>query len=193
MKKILLLSPHPDDIELSMGGNLFKLAKNYITHVYLFNNCDIKDEFKQSMNLLNSDYYIDRSCKLRYFYKDRQLILNRLFNLKVQFQPDIVFCPSLDDTHQDHKVIAEEAYRAFKNTTLISYIHPQNCRDIRPNYFVELSESEINKKIELLSVYKSQQHRNYFSKEAITGTAAFYGAMTGRKYCEAFEALRMFE
>jgi len=196
--KILLLCPHPDDIEFSMGGYLLKLRRNRKNKIAiaLFSHCDILDEFNKSLEFLRLDPTIKHGGELaevRKFHKIRQDILDSMILLRDKLKPDIVFCPSMEDTHQDHQVIAQEAFRAFKFTTLIGYIQPHNLTEIRPNFFVELTEDELQAKIDLISIYKSQAHRNYSRPEAIKGTAAFYGAMTGRKYCEAFEIIRKFE
>jgi N-acetylglucosamine malate deacetylase 1 len=193
--KILLLSPHPDDIEFSIGGYLLKLLNdenNEIT-LWLFSDCDIILEWYQVIEKLKIKYRVEKNISVRKFHKKRQYILDSMINMSVNLKPDIVFCPSMEDNHQDHQVIAQEAFRAFKFTTLIGYIQPHNLTEIRPNYFVELTEEELQAKVDLISIYKSQTHRNYSRPEAIKGTAAFYGAMTGRKYCEAFEIIRKFE
>jgi LmbE family N-acetylglucosaminyl deacetylase len=190
---VLLLSPHPDDIELTMGATALRLAKQHELYIYCFCTCGIVEEFQTSIGLINAKWYdLDYSILLRNFNKKRQKILDIILNLKAQIQPDLVFMPNLSDCHQDHKVVAEEAYRAFKHTDLISYIHPQNITEIRPNYFIEFSESEINEKIKLLSVYESQKERNYMKLESVKGTALFYGTMSGRRFCEAFEIIRKF-
>lgn len=197
--KILLLSPHPDDIEFSMGGYLLKLRKDENNELafMLFSHCGILDEFNKSLRVLQynqaTQYNGIELAEVRNFNKSRQEILDMMIKVRDQFKPDIVFCPSMEDNHQDHQVIAQEAFRAFKFTTLIGYIQPHNLTEIRPNFFVELSEQELQAKVDLISIYKSQAHRNYSRPEAIRGTAAFYGAMTGRKYCEAFEIIRKFE
>lgn len=194
MRNILLLSPHPDDIELAMGATVLKLARQYRLFIYCFNTCGIIEEFNDSMAIINpNEFRVDYNLMLRKFNKERQYILGMLLNIKVDFNPDVVFMPNLSDCHQDHRVIAEEAYRAFKYCDLISYIHPQNCTEIKPNYFIEITEQELNDKIKLLSVYKSQSERNYMNPESVKGVALFYGIMSNKRYAEAFEIIRKFE
>jgi LmbE family N-acetylglucosaminyl deacetylase len=194
MKKILLLSPHPDDIELSMGGYLLRMAndKDCEVHVMLFSDCDIENEFNDSMKIVNPNtiHKPPKLFKVRKFWKRRGDILDSLIFVQRSLKPDIVFCPAPGDTHQDHKVIFEEAFRAFKHTTLIGYIMPHNMTEIRPNYFVELSGEDVVKKLGLIENYESQLERYYI--DSIAEVVVFYGRMTNKKYCEAFEIIRMF-
>jgi hypothetical protein len=62
--------------------------------------------------------------------------------------------------------------------------------EIRPNYFVELTEKEINAKNDLILEYVSQSGRYYFNSDF--NSVRFYGRITNKEYCEPFEIIRMF-
>ena len=51
----------------------------------------------------------------------------------MNFNPFIIFTTSMNDIHQDHKVIYEESIRAFKFENLLSYEIPWNTKNFKPN------------------------------------------------------------
>ena len=82
--------------------------------------------------------------------------------------------------------------RAFKNTTsILAYELPWNHFNFNSQYFVRLNEEIIQKKISLLSNYKTQLelNRRYFSDESIKGLARVRGIQSNSNYAEAFELI----
>ena len=106
------------------------------------------------------------------------------------YDPDIVFLPSINDTHQDHQTIAQEGFRAFKRITMLGYEVPWNNLDFRTSCFLGLSEVDLNKKIHAVGMYESQKHRGYASAEFIRSLALTRGVQIGRPYTETFEVVR---
>src|SRR5690606_30885039 len=75
--------------------------------------------------------------EVRRFPENRQAILDDMIRLNKEYHPDIVLLPSIHDTHQDHAVIANEGFRAFKRTTMLGYEVPWNNLDFRTSGFVQ--------------------------------------------------------
>jgi LmbE family N-acetylglucosaminyl deacetylase len=63
--------------------------------------------------------------------------------------------------------------------------------ELLPNYFVEISEQHLEKKIQALACYKSQSHRAYMDPEFIRSQAIYNGIKCGKKYAEAFRIEKM--
>jgi len=82
---------------------------------------------------------------VRTFPEHRQDILEALVALWEEWQPDVVFQPSLHDVHQDHKTIAEEGLRAFKRTTILGYEIPWNNFDFSYQWYVALEKRHIER------------------------------------------------
>lgn len=102
----------------------------------------------------------------------------------------MVYAPSLYDTHQDHKMIADEARRAFKNVTIYGYEMPWNNFTFDNQYFNVLDAECIEAKFQSVSSYKSQRQRSYADREFIYGQAKYHGVQIGREYAEVFEVVR---
>ena len=133
--KILLLSPHTDDGELGCGGTVAKLIEQGKEVFYVaFSACEqsvlpqfpkdiLITEVKAATSTLgiSEDHLILKRFDVRTFNYHRQEILDILIQLREEIKPDTVLIPSLNDIHQDHKTIAEEALRAFKFINVLSY------------------------------------------------------------------------
>lgn len=203
---ILVLSPHTDDCELGCGGSLTKwLAEGHNIRVVVFSLCEESipeefdtfatlNEFDDSMGKLGIDDFKYNSFTVREFPSSRQEILEQLIRYKKDFNPDLVVGTSLNDIHQDHKTIAEEMRRAFR-CSIISYELPYTSLNFNPTYYVPLERKHLDKKIELLSSYKSQiaKGKGYIDPEFNYGLAKVRGAQIDKEYAEAFEVIRYVE
>jgi LmbE family N-acetylglucosaminyl deacetylase len=207
MNKILILSPHTDDAELGCGGTIIRLIEQGSNILWLvfstaeeslpagFASDTLENEFKSVVQKLslNSDNYRIYKYKVRHLHEKRQEILEQLVGVRNSFGPDMVIGPSLNDFHQDHAVVANEMVRAFKTTSsIICYELPWNYVNFQTQFFVKLSEEQIERKVDLLKSYRTQlaKHRFYFSADVIKGLAAVRGSQVDHKYAEAFEVIR---
>ena len=205
-KKVLVLAPHTDDGELGCGGLIAKLIDYGIDVYYVaFSTAEAsvpvgfpKDILKTEVRNATLQLGIPESNLLIYNYEVRKLnykrqeILERLIELRTQNSFDLVLIPSLNDIHQDHKTIAEEGIRAFKNTSILGYELIWNNLSFNTQCFVQLEEKHINKKINALKEYTSQSKRDYMSDEFIYSLAKARGVQVGYQLAEAFEVVRLF-
>lgn len=204
-KLILVLAPHTDDGEFGCGGTLARLIEEGNEIVYVafsaaeqsvlpqFPKDILRTEVQDAAKVLGikPEHCIVHKFAVRRFNEVRQDILELMVEINGQFQPDIVFLPSLHDTHQDHQVIAQEGFRAFKKTTLMGYEIPWNNLDFRTSCFFALELPHVDQKIRALACYKSQTHRAYAQEEYIRSLMMTRGIQIGKSYAEAFEVIRL--
>jgi LmbE family N-acetylglucosaminyl deacetylase len=203
-KTVMVLAPHTDDGELGSGGCITRLIESGATVYYLafstaqksvpsnFPSNILKTEVLNATeklgiskgNVILYDYEVRR---LNYF---RQEILENLIDIRQNISPDLVLVPSLKDIHQDHSTVAQEALRAFKQTTILGYELIWNNLSFNTNVFVKLNHHHIQKKCDSLKEYKSQSHREYMSEEFIFSLAKARGVQIGSTYAESFEVIR---
>lgn len=203
-KKILVLAPHTDDGELGCGGTIarlieegcrvkcvaFSIAEDSVP--LGFEKDALVMEYSlamQTLGLAEEDIHFHR-YQVRHFPEFRQQILQTLIDLRSDYHPDVIFVPSLHDIHQDHQVIANEGLRAFKKNSILGYEMPWNNIVFETRCFVELQEHHLQKKIDALRHYKTQQHRSYLSEEFIRGLAKTRGTQFESNFAEAFEVVR---
>ena len=200
-RRILVLAPHTDDGELGCGGSIthFCAAGSEVFYA-AFCLCakslpaglpenTLAAECKEATGILgiNPDNLILFDYEVRELPASRQKILEELLQLNKQIQPDLVFLPAASDVHQDHQVIHQEGMRAFKNITFAGYELPWNNYSFKTNFFMQLTQEEIDKKIEALKAYRSQQHRNYMQPEFTRSLATVRGVQANAAFAEAFE------
>ncbi len=204
-KRILVLAPHTDDGELGCGGTIAKFCNEGKEVFYAaFCLCSkslpanlppdtLETECKNATSVLGipSSNLILFNYEVRELPASRQKILEELLQLSKQINPDLVLLPAASDVHQDHQVIHQEGMRAFKNTSFAGYELPWNNYSFHTNFFMKLSEEEVEKKIEALKAYKSQSHRKYMNPDFIRSLAKVRGVQCDSQYAEAFEIYKL--
>jgi LmbE family N-acetylglucosaminyl deacetylase len=203
-KNILVLSPHTDDGELGCGGSIAKFAEEgkHVTYVAL-SCCEksvpkeypkdiLRTEVKKATSILGikEKDLILYDYEVRDFPENRQKILETLIDIRKKLSPDMVLTPSSYDTHQDHQTVREETLRAFKMCTILGYEQPWNNITFNTSSFIPLKERHIQRKIEALACYKTQENRKYLKPEFIRGLAHTRGTQIESSYAEAFEVIR---
>ena len=128
--------------------------------------------------------------EVRTFPQHRQEILELLIGVWSDFEPEVVFQPSLGDIHQDHQTIAAEGLRAFKRTTILGYEIPWNNFDFSYQAYVALERHHLERKVGGPERYASQQHRRYANPEYVWNLARTHGINVNREYAEVFQVYR---
>ncbi len=192
--KILFIGAHADDIELSCGGTVAKyIDADHKLLLGFLSNCGvegIETEFYNSCEVLFGSEPIDMTEQVdferRQFPRDRQFILDHIIDVIKKFEPDLIFTHDPKDRHQDHAVVGEETIRAAGNIPILFYKSPFNTVCMDENYFVELNQDQLDRKIKALACYRSQKHRAYMQPAVIKANAIMRGLQCGKPYAEAF-------
>lgn len=196
-KKFLFIGAHTDDVELSCGGTIHKLTDaGHDVRVYVFsyvNDMQLLLEHQSSMLELGVKSYVLNTYDTRTMSYYRQSLLSDLYSFRASFQPDLIFTHDPSDIHQDHSVVGQETLRAFKYSNICTYMHPWNG-SFNPNYFVSLSNSNVQAKINACHKYQSQSHRPYMSEDMIRVNATYYTNQAPYdNYCEAFKVYSVYD
>ena len=198
-KRILLLTSHPDDVEFGMGGTLNRLIKES-EHVksVIFANCEeqpgnegILNELKDSMSCYKIHDYEVLDLPNTKFPEVTDKIREKLEQIKMDYNADIVFTNSKNSIHQDHKTVALEVEKILRHSTILSFEDIKSCPQFFPAIYFSLDKEDLDKKIEGLNCYKTQYRRKYHDEELIRSLAKFRGGQIGKDYAESFEIIRM--
>jgi LmbE family N-acetylglucosaminyl deacetylase len=199
-RKLLFLGAHPDDIELGCGALLSNLGrKSDVLCVTLSDNQKnpalrtLVEEHYRSMAILGIDrgQIVLGPFETRNFPRDRQEILEYLFDLNRTYRPDIVFVHTESDIHQDHSVTTVEALRAFRGTTVLGFDVLRSSYGFFPNFLVEVTEADVEKKVQCLLAYGTYCDKYYFSEDVVRSTLIRHGALAERPFAEGFDILRI--
>jgi N-acetylglucosamine malate deacetylase 1 len=204
-QRALVLAPHTDDGEFGCGGAMARLVEEGAEVHYVafsiatrslpegFPPDTLAREVRDATAELGipAESLTVHDFDVRTFPEHRQEILELLIQLWNEWEPDVVFQPSLHDIHQDHQTIAAEGLRAFKRTTILGYEIPWNNLDFAYQAYVALEQRHIERKEAALAKYASQQHRRYANPEYVWNLARTHGINVNREYAEVFQVYRL--
>ena len=216
-KKIVVITPHPDDEVLGLGATISRFANmnievsilvvsGHLPPLYdqkLFNITKIEAEkaFK-IMNVANWEFLeIPATTVHQVPVAELNSKINNFLKLH---NPDWVFIP-FPDRHIDHRTIFDSSivccrpiYKNFPRVVLayetLSETHwnvPGIEHTFVPDLFIDTS-NYMKQKEKALNSYKSQIAGNQSrSVDACMGLAKFRGSQNGCDYAEAFKVVRI--
>jgi LmbE family N-acetylglucosaminyl deacetylase len=195
---VLAIGAHCDDIEIGCGGSLLRLiSENRIARIHwiVFASTPLRKKeaihgarlFLKGLSETNIEV-LD--------FPDTQLplhaiaIKDRLFQLREEFNPDLIFTHYREDLHQDHKLLAELCGNVFRNHLILEYEIPKYDGDLgQPNYFIHLEAGLVARKIQFLQeAYISQRSKHWFDEETFKALLRIRGLESAapNRYAEAF-------
>ena len=219
MNKILVVAVHPDDETLGCGGTLLKhKADGDEIHWLIATSIKESDGFTKSL-VKKREGEIESVEKLFNFDSVNRLglsttkvdeygiseLIKKISSVIDKVHPNIIYLPFKGDVHSDHKYIFDAAYSCTKifrypfikkiymmeTLSETEYSISTNDESFVPNVFVDISEY-IDKKIEIMSVYKSEIGKHPFprSERNIRALATYRGATSGCNFAESFILLK---
>jgi len=199
-RRVAFIGAHPDDIELGCGALIAHIIQHCdVTCVTLSDNQknpllkEVLAEHYSSMEVLGvpEKNIIVNNFETRRFPHDRQEILEYMIDFNRNFQPEIVFVHTRADIHQDHATVTEEALRAFRGTTVLGFDVLRSSYGFFPNFLVEVSNDDVDKKVAALAKYKTYSSKYYFNPDITRATLIRHGALAERPFAEGFDILRI--
>lgn len=217
IKNIVVISPHPDDETLGVGGTIKKfslkgvnvsvlIVSGHLPPLYRKKDFELtKVEAIEAFKKLGVKNYKFLKIPATYLHQVEISTLYKKINDFINFyNPEIVFIP-FPDRHIDHRVIFDGsvvACRPVKNnfpkivllyeTLSETHWNVGGAEHIfNPDFFVDISNS-ISVKIDAVNCYNSQVHNNPTrSIDAVKALAKFRGSQNGCDFAEAFKTVRI--
>ena len=216
MKKILVVTPHPDDQTLGCGGTLLLHKKNkdkiyWINFTSMFKNdgFSIKTisrrnkEIKKILKTYKFDKFIDLGYRTKFLdLVARDELISRLSMEVNKIKPNTIYIPYWFDRHTDHQIVSNVSLTLTKSFRfsyikkiyayeIVSETNLQYDSNFIPNSYVDIT-STIKKKLNVLKIYRSEIKKHPFprSKEVIYSQAIIRGSESGFKFAEAFHLVK---
>jgi N-acetylglucosamine malate deacetylase 1 len=215
MKKILIISPHPDDETLGCGGTILKYKSKKAKIDWLIattmngNNQysikDIKIREKQILKVkkmygFNKVYELNLpTTKLDQIPTSK--IVKKFSEVIKKSKPKVIFSNFYGDVHTDHKIISKvvssctknfrapfiEKIMLYETLSETGYSHNRKKDNFVPNSYVNISKF-MKKKIKIMKIYKSEIMKGYKPRSifALDALAKFRGVSINCKHAEAF-------
>ncbi len=199
-KRVLFLGAHPDDIELGCGALIHHIAPiSDLLCVTLSDNqknpllTNVVDEAYKSMAVLGvpKEHVQFGPFTTRVFPQSRQEILEYFLKLRKDYEPDMIFVHSKQDVHQDHLTMTDEALRAFRGITVLGFDVVRSSNGFFPHFLVEVTEADVQAKIDALAQYETYRDKYYFNCELTRSILVRHGALAERQFAEGFDILRI--
>ena len=199
---ILAVGAHPDDIEFGCGGALVKYAKKghgiyllVMTGGGLGGSSAVRtEEQKVSGQIMGAEKIYWGGYKDTHLVVDVDLI-GKLEAVIAEVKPDFIFCNFPDDTHQDHRHLAQAIMSATRYIRNVLFFEGPTTQNFNPQVFVDISDT-LDKKVEALQAHHSQVMKTNIEDlsivEVARSTANFRGIQGRVKFAEAFHSLRLF-
>ena len=198
-KRILLVEAHPDDIAWGCGGTIAKFKDKNEFRAISMTSCEedplnkgLLEENVKALNLLGVKTVMKNAgFERRTLSLHAQEIRDTLYRIKQDYEPEIVFCTSKNDFHQDHSVVGDCCTTIFRDSsTILSYPILRSIGTyFKPLCFVVLSKENMKTKLKALSVFKTQYRRQYFKKRIVLADSIYYGTQVNCDYAEALEIM----
>jgi LmbE family N-acetylglucosaminyl deacetylase len=197
---ILAIGAHPDDIELGCAGTLHKYSRGG-HNVYLYvmtEGGQAGDPLCRRREQMKAAAAIGARQVFWGGFQDTQLtvskeIISAIEAVVRKVRPDEVYVNYHDDSHQDHRALAQCVISATRYIKRVLFYEDYTSLNFEPDIFVDIKEV-LEKKIRILKIHRSQVFRDYPTElnmiESVRAIANFRGFQGKVKYAEGFKALR---
>ena len=198
VRSILCLGAHPDDIEIGCGGTLSSLvseSNDVLVHWIVLSGSDSR----RQEALASADCYLHAHDQHRvevkgfrdsFFPAQIGEIKQYFSELASQVNPDLIFTHRREDAHQDHRLVAELTWNAFRQHTIFEYEIPKYEGDLgHPNVYLPLSKVACEEKIQTLEKsFPSQLDKPWFTGDTFWALLRLRGIETASatKFAAAF-------
>ncbi|QDV44006.1 GlcNAc-PI de-N-acetylase [Stieleria neptunia] len=175
IQTVLCLGAHSDDLEIGCGGAILDLiASNPDVRIHW---CVFSADQQRAAEARTSaakflagaaDHRVEIFAFRDSFFPNHWgEIKETLSDLSKRVQPDLIFTHRLEDRHQDHRLIAELTWCAFRNHLILEYEIPKYEGDLgQPNLYWTLSRAITQQKIDhLLEAFATQADKPWFDAE----------------------------
>lgn len=201
--KILLLGAHSDDIEIGCGGTILRLLRMYPNAevwwvVFSATGLRIREARSSAQAFLQGaakKKVILKSFRESFLPFRGEEVKEFIESIKRRFSPDVIFTHYRHDLHQDHRVISEFTWNAFRNHLILEYEIPKYDGDIGiPNTFVVLDADICRSKVcNLLRYFVSQRSKQWFTEDLFMSLLRLRGVESNSptKYAEGFYARKL--
>lgn len=196
--RVVALGAHPDDIEIGCGATLLRLmAENApVEVVWVVLTGDegrTREAAASAADFTSGAKSLEvvtggmRDGFLPYSGAEAKELVHAVAG---STDADIVFTHYRSDLHQDHRLVSELTWNAFRDHLVLEYEVPKFDGDLgAPNLFVRAERDTALRKVELLQHhFPSQAGKPWFHPEAFLGLMRLRGieSRSPTEYAEAF-------
>ena len=201
--EIVCIGAHADDLEIGCGGTVRQLVERHPgsrVRWWVVTGDAARDREARDA----AEHLLGDACMLEVTVcRFRDGFLPAEFGgVKAAFEefrhgaePDVVFTHARDDRHQDHRTVSDLTWNTWRDHLVLEYEIPKWDGDLgRPNLYVPLSETTVQRKLDVLShCFPSQRSKSWFDESTFRGLLRLRGLECRAEggLAEAFHARKM--
>jgi LmbE family N-acetylglucosaminyl deacetylase len=194
---VLAIGAHPDDVELGCGGTLalHRLAGDRVVVLVMtvgergpqFQVTRMAEQ-QDACDLLGAELVWGGFPDCDVAAGSRAVGL--IEQVMAEVRPDIVYTHAPDDSHQDHRAVAEASISACRRVSRLCFYEGPTTTGFEPTIYVDVSAT-LSVKIDSIRAHASQVLKNgLVDLEAIEALARCRGFQARIRNAEAFAAAR---
>ena len=201
---ILAIGAHPDDIEYGCGGALIKYGRlGHRVHLLIMTKGEVGARGNRRLRekeQLRSSRILHAKKVFWGGYKDTQIPLGKgliscIEKTVQEVKPTFIFVNYTDDTHQDHRAVAQATNTATRYTKNVLFYEVPSTQNFNPTVFIDI-QGVLNLKLAALEAHASQVTATKIKEltilDSVRSNAIFRGIQGRVKYAEAFAPSRLF-
>lgn len=198
---ILAIGAHPDDIEFGCGGSLIKYGyRRHNIYLLILTMGGVGGDPEVRKREQEGAAKFIKAKKIFWGnFKDTEIptsraLISTIGDVINKTNPHIVFFNYCDDTHQDHRIVAQAGLSATRYIKEVLYFEVPTSQNFQPDIFIDIRDV-LDKKLRLLRIHASQvdktKVRDLTILESAKSCAIFRGYQGRVKYAEGFKAIRI--
>jgi LmbE family N-acetylglucosaminyl deacetylase len=199
---ILAIGAHPDDIEFGCGGSLIKYTrKGHRLSLLVMTGGGGGGPADERMTEQSASKEILGAEEIFWGgFEDTRLpadidMIRKIENVIESVRPEFIFCNFPDDTHQDHRHLAQAIMSATRYIRNVLFYEGPTTQNFNPQVYVDIADT-LEAKLDALRAHRSQVMKTNIEDlsiiEVARSSANFRGIQGRVKYAEAFHSLRLF-
>lgn len=222
MKKVIIISAHPDDEVIGAGGTILKHKKNgdeiyWLITTNVFENQGFSKERVESrqeeIRIVAEKLGVKKTFILDYptmSLSTESLIemVPKVSKVFSEVEPEIIYCLNRSDAHSDHRITFDAVVACTKSFRYpyVKQVLMYECisetefapnlpeKVFMPNYYVDISNF-LTEKLEIMKTYESEIGEHPFPRSLrnMEALAVFRGASVGVEYAEAFQLVKFID
>jgi N-acetylglucosamine malate deacetylase 1 len=220
MRKVFVVSAHPDDEILGAGGTIIRHRDQgdeihwlIATNVFESQGFSIERissrqiEINEVASRLKMHVHKLEYPTMSLSSRDLLTMVPMISKIFQEVEPEVIYVLNRSDAHSDHRILFDAVMACTKSfrypflreilmyecisETEFAPILPE--RVFQPNVYIDISDN-LEEKLELMKIYDSELGEHPFprSERNIRALATYRGASCGVEYAEAFQLLKSY-
>tara|TARA_B110000114_G_scaffold179466_1_gene213917 strand:+ start:129 stop:812 length:684 start_codon:yes stop_codon:yes gene_type:complete len=219
-KIILVVSAHPDDEILGVGGTLIRhrdqgdeihwLIATNIFEDQGFQKDKVKarqTEIEAVANRLEMKVHLLNYKTMSLTSQDMLTLIPSISSIFSDVNPEVIYVLNRSDAHSDHRILFDAVMactKSFRYPSIREVLMYECLSETEfapalpekvfiPNCYTNISE-QMSEKLSLMRTYESELGEHPFprSERNIKALATYRGASSGVEYAEAFQILKLY-